>query len=126
MANASVAQHINRETVGQAIRQLRIAHRHDERKVNTLNRAEARLYSVLWQWHSASRTLVVESATKTGLVTYHVEHGRCECPAAAHDRACWHQTVWEILVTAETLQPRPRRTAEDRARIQREAAELFA
>ena len=109
MATASVT----RETVGAAIRQLRIAHRHDERKVNAINRAESRLYSTLWQWHAASRTLVVESATRAGITTYVVEQGRCECPASAHgNRTCWHQTVWEIMVTAETMPPRPRLSAE--------------
>jgi len=124
MAIGILPNTITRESVGAAIRQLRIAHRHDERKVNALAKAEARLYSCLWQWHSASRTLIVESATKAGITTYVVEHGCCECPASAHNRACWHQTVWEILTGAETLQPRPRCTAEDRECIAREAAEL--
>ncbi len=118
MATASVT----RESVGQAIRQLRIAHRTDERKVNALNKAEARLYSTLWQWDGTSRTLAIESATKTGLVHYHVEYGQCECPAAAHGKPCWHLEAWEILVTAETC--RPRRTAAEYRRIMQEAAEL--
>jgi hypothetical protein len=73
---------INRETVGNAIRELRKAHRDNERKINAINKAEARLYSCLWQWNSAAQTLSVESATKTGLVRYHVERGQCECQTA--------------------------------------------
>jgi len=122
MANASVPNTINREPVGQAIRQLRIAYRHNERKVNALNKAEARLYSTLWQWDANRKALMVESATKTGLVSYQVAHGQCECTAAAHGKACWHLEAWEILITAETC--RRRRTAEDRARILREVAEI--
>ncbi len=122
MATASVPTVINRESVGQAIRQLRIVYRTDERKVNAINKAEARLYSTLWQWDGTSRTLAIESATKTGAVRYHVEYGQCECTAAAHGRACWHVEAWEVLVTAETC--RPRRSAEDHARILREVAEL--
>ena len=122
MNTTIVSNTINRETVGAAIRQLRIAHRHNARKVNALNKAEARLYSTLWQWDSSRTALMVESATKTGLVTYQVQHGQCECTAAAHGKPCWHLEAWEILVTAETQ--RPRRSPEDYARIMAEAAEL--
>jgi hypothetical protein len=131
MANA-IVQHITKESVGAAIRSLAIEYAHDPTTLRALENVERRLYSCLWQWYSDRKRLVLESASQRGRKSYIVERGQCReklggelgepCPAARHGRHCWHAQAWETFVVAETI--RPRRTAEDYARIQREAAEL--
>ncbi len=126
MATASVHNNsmtINQHTVGQAIRQLRLAYAQDSSKINALSKVAGNLWACIWAWDSGSRTLMIESATKTGLVHYHVSNGQCECPAAAHGRQCWHAMAWEVMVAAEAQPAQPKKSY---AQIVAEAnADLF-
>jgi hypothetical protein len=112
MATASVANArmtVNQHSVGHAIRQLRLAYATDARKLAALGKVVGNLWACIWAWDAQKRMLMVESATRTGRVHYHVQHGQCECQAAAHGRQCWHAMAWEVLLAAEAQPPVPQK-----------------
>ena len=124
MTTASVA-HITRPNVGAARRSFRLSYANNSRELNAINRAALNLESCFWQF--SGEELVIESATQTGLVKYHVQHDACTCQASAHGKACWHRAAYRLLCKAAAMaqQPRtPKYSAEDYARILAEAAEL--
>ena len=116
---------VTRPNVGQALRHFRLSYANNSRELNAINRAALNLESCFWQF--SGEELVIESATQTGLVKYHVQHDACDCQAAAHGKACWHRAAYRLLMKAARVaqQPRPQKySPEEYARIQREAAEL--
>jgi hypothetical protein len=130
MAPTSVPNTINRQHVGQALRHYRRMFADNNRELTAINKAALNLEACLWTW--TGNALVIESATQTGLVRYHVQYDVCDCHAAACGKACWHRAAYRLLKKASDIsvpqnfaEPiRPRRSAEDRKRILREAAEL--
>ena len=127
MSTTSVA-HITRPNVGQALRQFRLTYANSPRELNAINKAALNLEACFWAFDGEE--LVIESATQTGLIKYHVQHDACDCQAAAHGKACWHRAAYRLLCKAAAMaqQPRtPKYSAEDYARIMADAnAALFA
>ncbi len=125
MAHVSLPQAVTRPNVGAALRTFRLSYANSPRELNAINRAALNLESCFWQFSGAE--LVIESATQTGLVKYHVQHDACDCAAAAHGKACWHRAAYRLLSKAAAMaqQPRqPKYSAAEYSRIMAEAAEL--
>ncbi len=123
MANASVAQHVSRQTVAAAIRQARIEAAEHKAWINAINRAALNLEVCPWAFDG--EVLRIASATTTG-ARYTVNPDGCECKAAQDGRPCWHRAAWRLLVKAvEMVQPaaRPEMTEEE---LQALVDELFA
>ncbi|HSH78187.1 MAG TPA: hypothetical protein VLA19_06615 [Herpetosiphonaceae bacterium] len=106
MANASVAQSINREHVGQALRRWRQALQYQPRELTALNKAALNLEACPWFMDTTSGELVIESATEIGRTRYHVSAEGCACKAAQHNRPCWHVWAYRIMHTASVLAQR--------------------
>jgi hypothetical protein len=73
---------------------------------------------------------LVKSRTAPGTV-YRISHvNGCSCQAAQQGRACWHQALVDILEAASARAvpavPMGSCLAAERARVEREALELFA
>ncbi len=119
---------VTRPNVGQALRYFRLSYANSPRELNAINKAALNLEACFWAFDGEE--LMIESATQTGLVRYHVAHDACDCQAAAHGKACWHRAAYRLLKKAATMvqqaqQPKLRTySAEDYARIMADAAEL--
>jgi len=137
MANASIAQAVNRQTVAQALRDARAKCGASNRWLNALNRAALNLEAVRWQFDGD--TLRVESATNSGDF-YTVTVEVCPCSAGKAGKPCWHRAGCRLLCKAAEMtytaattngyQDAPARPFEDArptmAELQAAADELFA
>ncbi len=137
MANASIAQAVNRQTVALALRDARAKCAASHRWLNAVNRAALNLEAVRWQFDGD--TLRVESATNSGDF-YTVTVEVCPCNAGKAGKPCWHRAgcrlltkAAEMVYTAATTngyQDAPARPFEDSkptmAELQAAADELFA
>ncbi len=126
MNTTSVAQSVNRQYVGQALRQMRYDCQHNPREIAAINRASLNLEACTW--YLQGERLVIESATQLQK-RYHVDEAGCDCKAAQAGRPCWHLAAWHLIQRASRIaaatQPRtPKYSAEDLAHIHAEAAEL--
>ncbi len=137
MANATVAQAVNRQTVALALRDARAKCAASHRWLNALNRAALNLEAVRWQFDGD--TLRVESATNSGDF-YTVTVETCPCNAGKAGKPCWHRAGCRLLCKAAEMtytaattngyQDAPARPFEDSkptmAELQAAADELFA
>ncbi len=137
MANASIAQAVNRQTVALALRDARAKCAASHRWLNAVNRAALNLESCRWSFDGD--TLRVESATNSGDF-YTVTVEVCPCSAGKAGKPCWHRAgvrllckAAEMTYTAATTngyQDAPARPFEDAkptmAELQAAADELFA
>jgi len=137
MANASIAQAVNRQTVALALRDARAKCAASHRWLNAVNRAALNLESCRWAFDGD--TLRVESATNSGDF-YTVTVEVCPCSAGKAGKPCWHRAgvrllckAAEMTYTAATTngyQDAPARPFEDSkptmAELQAAADELFA
>jgi hypothetical protein len=137
MANASVAQAVNRQTVALALRDARAKCAASHRWLNAVNRAALNLESCRWSFDGD--TLRVESATNSGDF-YTVTVEVCPCNAGKAGKPCWHRAgvrllckAAEMTYTAATTngyQDAPARPFEDAkptmAELQAAADELFS
>ncbi len=106
MANASVAQAVNRQTVAAALRQARIEAAEHRQWIAAINRAALNLEACGWAFDGEA--LVIASAT-TPSARYTVTMEGCECKAGQAGRPCWHRAAWRLLrKAAELVQPAPR------------------
>jgi hypothetical protein len=80
MANATVAQSVNRQTVALALREARVQAQHHQAWLNAINKAS--LYLSTGDWQFDGETLSITSATTDG-ARYHVTSHSCECKAFA-------------------------------------------
>lgn len=131
MANASVAQAVNRESVVLALQEARKQAAEHQAWLNAINKAA--LYLAAEQWAFDGETLVIMSAT-TDDCRYLVTSKTCQCKAFKRGIPCWHRAAARLLCkTAEVASitpstsghqaaPAPRKSFEQ---IQREADELF-
>jgi len=85
MANATVAQAVNRQTVALALRDARAKCAASHRWLNAVNRAALNLEAVRWQFDGD--TLRVESATNSGDF-YTVTVEVCPCSAGKAGKPC--------------------------------------
>jgi hypothetical protein len=137
MANATVAQAVNRQTVALALRDARAKCGASNRWLNALNRAALNLEAVRWQFDGD--TLRVESATNSGDF-YTVTVETCPCSPCSAGKPCWHRAGCRLLVKAAEMtytaattngyQDAPARPFEDARptmeELQAAADELFA
>jgi hypothetical protein len=118
---------VTRQHVGQALRSLRLNYRHDSRRLNAVNRAALNLEACAW-YRQPDGLLVIESATATGTVRYHVDGPHCDCQAGQHGTPCWHAQANELLHDAEAIAStptRPRMSDAQYAAVVAAADELF-
>jgi hypothetical protein len=137
MANASIAQAVNRQTVALALRDARAKCAASHRWLNAVNRAALNLEAVRWQFDGD--TLRVESATNSGDF-YTVTVETCPCSAGKAGKPCWHRAGVRLLCKAAEMsytaattngyQDAPARPFEDAkptmAELQAAADELFS
>jgi hypothetical protein len=129
MANATIAQAVNRQTVALALRDARAKCAASHRWLNAVNRAALNLEAVRWQFDGD--TLRVESATNSGDF-YTVTVETCPCNAGKAGKPCWHRAGARLLCkAAEMGQDAPSRYQDAPARptmeeLQAAADELFA
>ena len=99
MANATVAQSVNRQTVAAALRQARIEAREHKQWFNAINRAALNLEACSWAFDGE----VLRIASATGNARYTVTAAGCECKAGQEGRPCWHRAARRLLVKAAEL-----------------------
>ncbi len=122
MANATVAQSINRQTVAAALRQARIDAAEHAAWVNAINKAALELEATSWAFDGEALRI----ASRTGTGRYTATAHTCECKAYAAGRPCWHRACARLLVkAAELVQPAVRVMPTD-AELQALVDELFA
>ena len=100
MANAMVAQSVNRQSVGAALQQARKECGQHLRWLNALNRAALNLEACPWQFDGD--VLVIASASD-GSSRYTVDVHGCGCRAAQKGNPCWHRAARRLLVKAAEL-----------------------
>ena len=101
MANASVAQSINRQTVAAALKQARIEAAEHKAWINAINKAALNLEACSWAFDGK----VLRIASATSDVRYTVDAQGCECKAAQDGRPCWHRAARRLLCKAAELVP---------------------
>ncbi len=137
MANATVAQAVNRTSVALALRDARAKCAASHRWLNAVNRAALNLESCRWAFDGD--ILRVESATNSGDF-YTVTVETCPCSAGKASKPCWHRAGCRLLTKAAEMtytaattngyQDAPARPFEDSkptmAELQAAADELFS
>ena len=112
MANASVTQHITKESIGKAIAQARVECADSRRWLNAVNRAAVELLVSHWQFDG--ETLRIASATNPD-DKYTVDAHGCTCRAGQADKPCKHRAARRLLLKAAELAQRaaqPRKSYE--------------
>ncbi len=122
MANATVTQAVNRQTVAAALAAARAECAQYTAWLNAVNRAALNLEACPWQFDG--ETLVIASATTQG-TRYTVTPDGCQCKAHRDGRPCWHRAARRLLVKAAELAHRPA-PAKTMAELQAEVDALFA
>ena len=123
MANATVAQSINRQTVAAALAAARTEAAEHRLWITAINRAALNLEACSWAFDGD--TLRIASATSKG-TRYTVNAlGFCECKAAKDSRPCWHRAAWRLLRKAAEMVA-PVRVMPTDAELQALVDELFA
>ncbi len=100
MANASLAQSITRQNVGNALRLMRHECRYNSTEINAINRAALNLEACTWQYDGEA--LSIESAS-TQFQRYHITYTGCDCKAGTRGRACWHMAAFLLIQRAAQL-----------------------
>ena len=93
MANASIAQSVNRKTVALALQQARTEAAEHQAWLNAINKAA--LYLAGEQWQFDGDVLIIPSATSSE--HYTVTSQGCPCKAGKAGRPCWHRAAWRLL-----------------------------
>ena len=122
MANSSIAQSINRQTVAAALRQARIEAAEHTAWINAINRAALNLEAAPWAFDG--EVLRIASAT-TPSARYTVTIEGCACKAGQAGRPCWHRAAWRLLRKAAELVPPAPRPELTEAELTAIVAELY-
>ena len=122
MANASVTQLVNRQSVAAALHTARVECAQYKAWLNAVNRAALNLEACRWAFDG--EILVIASATDQG-TRYTVTPEGCECKAHHDGRPCWHRAARRLLVKAAELAvaERPHKSM---AELQAAVDEFFA
>ncbi len=104
MANATVAQAVNRQTVALALQEARKQAAEHQAWLNAINKAA--LYLSAEQWAFDGETLVIMSAT-TDDARYLVTVKHCECRAFKRGIPCWHRAAVRLLEKTAEVEPAP-------------------
>ncbi len=94
MANSTVAQSVNRQTVALALQEARRQAAQHQAWLNAVNKAA--LYLAGDQWQFDGEVLIITSATTAG-ARYVVTAHTCECKAFAAGHPCWHRAAARLL-----------------------------
>ncbi len=100
MANASVTQAINRQTVAAALRQARIEAAEHQAWITAINKAALNLEAAPWVFDG--EVLRIASAT-TPSARYTVDKQGCGCKAGQQGKPCWHRAAWRLLCKAAEM-----------------------
>ncbi len=100
MANASVAQSINRQTVAAALAAARSEAAEHRAWINAINRAALNLEASAWAFDGD--VLRIASASIPN-VRYTVDAHGCPCKAGAAGTPCWHRAAWRLLRKAAEM-----------------------
>ncbi len=100
MSNASVAQAVNRISVGAALQAARIEAGEHQQWITAINRASLNLEACRWAFDG--ELLRIESATNSGTY-YTVDAHACACKAGQAGRACWHRAAHRLLIKASEI-----------------------
>ena len=121
MANVTVTQAVNRQTVAAALAAARAECAQYAAWLNAVNRAALNLEACPWQFDGEK--LRIGSASSS--IRYTVTADGCECKAYEAGRPCWHRVARRLLVKAAELAHRPA-PAKTTAELQAEVDALFA
>ena len=121
MANASIAQSINRQTVAAALRQARIDAAEHRAWMNAINKAALELEATSWTFDGETLRI----ASRTSSARYTATAATCECKAFEAGRPCWHRACARLLVKASEMVA-PVRVMPTEAELQALVDELFA
>lgn len=114
MADSSITQVINRQTVAAALAAARTEAAEHRAWINAINRAALNLEAVPWAFDGD--VLRISSATSSN--RYTVSPDGCECKAGEAGRPCWHRAAWRLLRKAAEMTPvRPLLTDAELAEI---------
>ena len=122
MANATVAQSINRQTVAAALAAARTESAEHRLWITAINHAALNLEACPWAFDG--ETLRIASATTRG-TRYTVSPEGCECSAAQDGRPCGHRAARRLLRRA-AVRVAPVRVMSSEAELQALVDELFA
>jgi hypothetical protein len=105
MANAMIAQSINRQIVAAALREVRLQAQEHQAWITAINKAAVELEGSSWAFDGE----VLRVASRTSNRRYMVDaHGHWACKAAQAGRICWHRAAWRRLCKAAEMVPAPR------------------
>ncbi len=122
MANATVAQSINRQTVAAALAAARTEAAEHRAWINAIDRAAINLEACPWAFDGEMLRIASASSSARYTATAHT----CECKAFESGRPCWHRACARLLVkAAEMVQPAVR-VMPSEAELQALVDELFA
>ena len=119
MANATVTQAVNRQTVAAALAAARAECAQYTAWLNAVNRAALNLEACPWQFDG--ETLRIGSASSS--TRYTVTADGCECKAYEAGRPCWHRAARRLLLKAAEMAQQPCKSS---AELQAEVDALFA
>ncbi len=121
MANASIAQQVNRQTVAAALREARIQAAEHRAWINAINRAALNLEAVAWAYDGD----VLRIASASTNARYTVTPEGCECRAGGAGKPCWHRAAWRLLRKAAEMVPAAPVVTMTDAKIQALVDELY-
>ena len=101
MANATVAQAVNRQTVAAALQAARTEAAEHRAWINAINRAALNLEACPWAFDGE----VFRIASASSSTRYTISGDGCECKAGAAGRPCWHRAAWRLLRKAAEMLP---------------------
>lgn len=123
MANATVSQSVNRQSVAAALAAARTEAAHYSAWINAINRAALNLEACRWQFDG--EILVITSATSTA--RYTVDAQGCGCKAHQAGRPCWHRAARRLLCKAAEMAAQPAQASgRSFAELQADVDALFA
>ena len=105
MANATVAQAVNRQTVAAAMQAARTEAAEHRAWINAINRAALNLEACPWAFDGE----VLRIASTSSSTRYTISVDGCECKAGLAGKPCWHRAAWRLLRKAAETVPAPRR-----------------
>lgn len=105
MANASIAQAVNRQSVAAALSAARTEAAEHQAWINAINKAALNLEACKWQFDG--EVLRIESATKSSQF-YLVGADGCPCQAGKKGTPCWHRAARRLLIKAAEMAAAPR------------------
>ena len=108
MANASLAQSITRQNVGNALRLMRHECRFNSAEVTALNKAGLELEASPWQYDGE---LLVISSRTSAATRYTITYSGCDCKAGTNGRRCWHMAAFLLIQRAAQLALTPAKPA---------------